>query len=517
MTDTEASSQLVSVTGIQKSFAGVLAVRDASVTIRAGEIHGLCGHNGAGKSTLIRILSGQLEPDAGTIVLAGKPVQFRNRQQAQRAGISLVDQELSVVPALTVAENLLLGSYQRPFFNVGESRLRRSREILNELGLEHIRLDQFLAELSIGERQLVEIARALSQDASLVVLDEPTATLSEPESRLVYEAVKRVAARGNSVIFVSHRLGEVLDLCDMVTVMRDGEVVGSSPASSLTVDSLILQMLGDVPERLDSHVAPSQGEPVLELVGLSVPGLVNDVSFTARAGTIYALAGQIGSGASDVLRALGGLHSSAQGTMTVGGLEVPFGLPKRAASAGVAFTSNDRKGEGLFLERSVSANLLVTRLSSLSRLGFLSRNTMKAEASRLGQAAQISSKRFTSIMRTLSGGNQQKAFLGRSLENGRNKVLVIDEPTRGVDVGGRAAIHSLLREAANSGLTIVFASTELDEIQDLADVIFTMSKGRIVGEHPRGISDAVLLKEMTTNTTPPENARTDFRMGEMQT
>jgi ABC-type sugar transport system ATPase subunit len=296
--------------------------------------------------------------------------------------------------------------------------------------------------------------------------------------------------------------------------MRDGEVVKTTPAAQLTVDSLIMQMLGDAPERSDARSSSSQAEPMLEIVGLSVPGAFEGVTFSARAGTIYALAGQIGSGASDLLRALGGLHSGAVGSMAVSGEPVALGDPSRAARSGIAFISNDRKGEGLFLERSVAANLLVTRLPFLSRFGWLSRKALQTESSRLLKASQIPPKRMSSDVGTLSGGNQQKAFLGRCLENDRNRVLVIDEPTRGVDVGGRAAIHSLLRQAADSGLTIVFASTELDEIQDLGDVIFTMNKGRVIGKHRRGTSDAVLLKEMTTNSsTSRENGKPVSRKG----
>lgn len=502
MTETSRTSRggdlLVRADRLVKSYGSTRAVRDASFEIAAGEIHALCGHNGAGKSTVVKMLSGQEAPDEGTIHLGEVAVDLRSRQAAQRHGIALVDQELSVVPALTVAENLVLGDVRAPWLNRGRRLRGRFRALLDSVGLEHVALEQPLASLGIGERQLVEIARALGQDARLVILDEPTATLTDVESEYVYASVRRVAAAGRSVLFVSHRLGEVLDLCDRVTVMRDGEVVATTPAGELTIDSLIHQMLGEAPQRADRRSEHDRaGEVALRVEGLSVPRRVEDVSLSVQAGRVYALAGQLGSGASDVLRAIAGLVPTASARTEVGGVTVRPGHPAAAVRAGVAFVSNDRKSEGLFLDKPVSWNLMATRMPAVTRWGVVSRRRWAASLAGLVRLCGLDAARAGHPVGSLSGGNQQKVFVGRCLARDDVRVLLLDEPTRGVDVGGRAAIHDLLRDAAAQGMAVVFSSTELEELLDLADVVVTMHKGVVVQQHEGHLSGATLLREMT--------------------
>lgn len=479
------SQPLVVIDALARSFAGVPAVREVSFAVGAGEIHALCGHNGAGKSTVVKMLSGQLAPDAGRVLLEGEPVDLRSRQVAQRLGVALVDQELSVVPALTVLENMMLGDIDAPLVKRRRAAADRCRGILRDIGLERLRPDQLVSTLSLGERQLVEIAKALSQRARVVILDEPTATLSEAESRRVFAAVRRVAARGCAVIFVSHRLPEVLELCDTVTVLRDGRRVTTAPAAGLTVDRLIVHMLGETPHRLEAGRRPDPDlTHALRIEHLHVPGRLADFTLTARAGRIYALAGQLGSGAADVLRALAGLHPTATGRVDLRERAVPFRSPVAAARAGIAFVSNDRKGEGLFLDQSVARNLVATRRE---------RRTARS----LATLAGVPEDRLADPVRALSGGNQQKVFVGRSLGRPDVHALLLDEPTRGVDVGGRAAIHRLLREAADAGLVVVFASTELEELLELGDVILTMRDGRVVETYQGGTDGAVLMRDMT--------------------
>lgn len=488
----------VRVDGLSKSFGGTQAVRNASFRIVAGEIHALCGHNGAGKSTVVKLLSGQETPDAGAIRIGDEVVDLRTRQIAQRHGVALVDQELSVVPSLTVAENLMLGDLRTGWLNRRRRGGPRFRSLLDSLGLEHVRLDQPLDDLGIGERQLVEIARALGQDARLVILDEPTATLSDVESEYVYASVRRVAAAGCAVLFVSHRLGEVLALCDQVTVMRDGEVVATTAAGALTIDSLIHQMLGEAPQRPERRPASeAEGEDVLSIGNLSVPDRVEDFSMTLQAGRVYAVAGQLGSGASDILRAVAGLVPAATARLAVDAVPVPVGHPVVAAKAGIAFVSNDRKSEGLFLDKPVSWNLLATRLPRLTRLGVTSRRRWAASLSELVDLCGLDRKRAGRAVAELSGGNQQKVFVGRCLGRDDVRVLLLDDPTRGVDVGGRAAIHALLRDASRRGMAVLFSSTELEELHDLADVVVTMHKGVAVRRHAGRTASAVLLREIT--------------------
>jgi ABC-type sugar transport system ATPase subunit len=497
----DTSPPLVRVEGLTRSFGGVPAVRDVSFTVGAGEIHALCGHNGAGKSTVVKLLSGQLAPHGGTIVIGGRPAELNTRQAAQRLGVALVDQELSLVPALTVLDNVLLGDLTAPVLNRGRAAAARCRQVLSDVGLDRLRPAQPLASLSVGERQLVEIARALSQNARLVILDEPTATLSDVESELVFAAIRRVAARGCAVLYVSHRLAEVLDLCDTVTVLRDGRRIATTPAAELTLDGLIVQMLGEAPHRLAAGRAPDpRPGHALRIERLRVPGRFTDFTLTAQAGRVYALAGQLGSGASDVLRALAGLCPQATGRVELRGRPVPLRTPVGAARAGVAFVSNDRKSEGLFLGRPIAENLLATRLPSLGRGGVLRARAERQAASSLAGLIGLSGRRLSEPAAALSGGNQQKVFVARCL--GRDDVfaLVLDEPTRGVDIGGRAAIHQLLRGAADAGLVVLFASTELEELLELGDVIVTMREGRLVDRYEGGADGAALLRDMTHGT-----------------
>ncbi|GIH28619.1 ribose import ATP-binding protein RbsA [Acrocarpospora phusangensis] len=492
------------VEGLSRSFNGVAAVRDVSFAVGAGEIHALCGHNGAGKSTVVKLLSGQLAPDAGRIVLRGEAVDFRSRQAAQRSGVALVDQELSVIPALTVLENMLLGDIHVPFVNRRRWAAADCRRILDDMGLGHISPDQPLSALSIGERQLVEIAKALSQKARLVILDEPTATLSDVETEHVFSAIRRVAGLGCSVIFVSHRLSEVLALCDTVTVLRDGRSVATTPARDLTVDELIVQMLGAAPRRLTATRAwdPAHA-PALRIEHLHVPGRLSDFTLTASAGRVYALAGQLGSGASDVLRALAGLHPKATGVVELHGRPLPFRDPVRVARAGLAFVSNDRKSEGLFLGTSVARNLVATRLPRLARAGVVQSRLERRTALALAEQSGLPEGRLDDDVLALSGGNQQKVFVGRCLGGGDVWALLLDEPTRGVDVGGRAEIHRLLREAADHGLVVIFASTELDELLELGDVIVTMRDGRVVNRYEGAVDEALLMRDMTHGVDAP--------------
>jgi ABC-type sugar transport system ATPase subunit len=488
---------VVNIDGLTRSFSGTVAVDDVSFFVSAGEIHGLCGHNGAGKSTLIRMLAGQLHSDAGTITIDGVPVRLRSPQAAQRAGIAVVDQELSVIPALTVDENLLLGDVTAGFFSRGAGRAER-RQLLDHLGLGDVRLDARLSTLGLGQRQLVEIARGLGRDARLLILDEPTATLSETEARLVFAAIRKVAERGCAVLFVSHRLREVLDLCDRVTVLRDARFVATTSASDLTIPKLIVQMLGEAPHRPARASATGvETAPALSIVELTVPAAVSGFSLDAHVGVVYGVAGQLGSGASDVLRAVAGLHPGSSGTVTLDGRSLTSNDPVSRQHAGIMFVSNDRKNEGLFLESSVGSNLTATRLPGLSRLGVVDRAREQRERIRLAKLATVDIDRLGDAVSGLSGGNQQKVFTTRALGRDDARVLLIDEPTRGVDIGGRAAIHDLLRAAAADGLVVLFASTELEELIELADVIITMKDGRQVRRHDGDIRGAELMDDMT--------------------
>jgi ABC-type sugar transport system ATPase subunit len=363
-----------------------------------------------------------------------------------------------------------------------------------------VRLGTVVEDLSMAERQLVEIARALSREARILILDEPTATLGERETERVFAGIRKLSAEGCSVIFVSHRLGEVLSLCSQVTVLRDGRMVASRPAEELSREGIVELMLGKVSEKSEAGVRENtthQGLVVID--SLSVPGQVEGFGLQAKGGEIVAIAGQVGSGASEVLRALGGLIPDARGHVAIAGRAMRLGSPLRSVRRGAVFASNDRKGEGLFLEQSVARNLLATRLKTVSRRGFLNRRAFTALAQRLARLIGFSEKRLGAAVQTLSGGNQQKVFLGRCIEKREAVLLLFDEPTRGVDVGGRADIHNLIRHAASTGTCVLFVSSEIEEILDLADTVVTMFAGRVtrIGRR-REMTASSILAEITS-------------------
>jgi ABC-type sugar transport system ATPase subunit len=491
---------------VSKRYGTVRALQDVALDVRAGEIHGICGHNGAGKSTLVRLLVGLTQPDEGAIEVDGAAVTLSGVQDAQSHGIAVVDQELSIVPELSVFENLFLGGIDIPFFHRRGAMRARGRELLDRVGLTSVDLSAAAEGLSIGERQLLEIARLLGRDARVLILDEPTATLAEAEIERVIAAMRSVAAQGQGVIFISHHLEEVLEVCDRVSVFRDGRRIATHDVHELDHRTLVALMLGemsgDVEEPLRS-AAPGS-ESLLEVSGLEVNGRVGDFGIAVRPGEIVGLAGQLGSGSFEVLRALAGLAPGARGRVTVEGRRVPLAGPRRALAAGIAYLPHDRQGEGLFLGQSIEDNLLATRHDAVSRMGFMEGRTERESARRLADLVGVDSSRLGDDVVVLSGGNQQKVLLGRCLERSGTRVLLLDQPTRGVDVGGRAEIHRLIRLAAGSGMAVMVASTELDEILDLADTVVTMFAGRTISVRRRQqVEQAGVLAEMTAADASP--------------
>lgn len=474
---------LLVASDLSKSYGAVRALRGVSLNVAAGEIVGICGQNGAGKSTFVKILTGIIQPDAGSLEFEGDPRRFKSTLDSQIAGIAIVDQELSLVPQLTVEENMFLGHRDARFIGGGTHRRARCREILRELGLERVSPRDRVGGLRIGERQLVEIGRLIARDAQLLILDEPTATLSDVEIEHVFRAVRSLVRQGRSVLYVSHRLGEVLDLCDRVVVFGDGRLRGDHPVADLDREKLVRLIVGEA----GTVRAPVEPPPVREsapattslvIEGLTIPGRVRPFDLGVPGGTIVALAGQVGSGAGDVLRALAGLIPDARGTVRVGGVS-PLGSPRRARRAGVRFVTDDRRGEGLFLADTVHHNLTAPRLTETARLGVLIRRTTLAVARAMSRSVGVDDDKLQVAAGDLSGGNQQKVLIGRMLEP-RPDVLLVDEPTRGVDVAGWAEIHQVIKQAGAAGSVVLVASTELDEIFDLGSEIIVMAAGRVV-------------------------------------
>jgi len=483
---------------LSKRFGTIQALDGVTLAVRPGTVVGLCGHNGAGKSTLVKCLVGLVRPDSGEILVGAEAVRLRDPQHAQTQGVALVDQELSLVPVLSVAENLFLGNPGEPLLTHRRRRHAVARALLERVSLGHISPATPVEELNMGQRQLVEIARLLGRNARVLILDEPTASLSEAETQNVFSAVRGAADRGHGVIYVSHRLDEVLGLCDEVVVLRDGVEVATEPVANLTRARLIELMLGEEgrerPAPLREHVAG----PSAVIRGLHVPGRVARFDLELPPGTIVGLAGQLGSGAGDVLRAIAGLVPDAGGEVVLGSGRLRLGSPVRSLAAGAVFVSNDRQKEGLFLGQSTSRNLTATRLPAVSRLGVLNGGATSRVVQRLADLVGVDRRRLRSAVGDLSGGNQQKVLIGRCLEREGTNLLLLDDPSRGVDVRGRADIHRLVRHAAASGLPVLFASTELDELLELSDVIVTMFRGEVVSSVTREEAHPnTVLAEMT--------------------
>lgn len=496
---------LLVVEGLSLSYGLVQAVRDAHFKLAPGEVLGLCGHNGAGKSSIVRMLSGQIAPDSGSIVIDGVARNFTGVRDAQAQGMALVDQELSVISALTVVENMALGE---PGLGIG-GRISKSEcgARLDAVGLEGLDPATYMEDLTLGQRQLVEIARAMGRKARLFILDEPTATLNATDIAHVFSAIRRVTAQGCAVIYVSHRLDEVLALCDRIVVMRDGAVVAEKPAADVTGESLVAMMLGHEPQKhWRQPVEVAFETPMLNLEKLSVEPNVRQFNLSVSAGSITALAGQIGSGASDVLRALAGLSAEAEGNVAIGRASLPLGDPCASLRAGIGFVSADRKGEGLFLTRSIAENLVATRLPALSPWGYLSPRLLAEKATHIANNVGVDPSRLLEPVSQLSGGNQQKVFLGRCLERDDLRVLLLDEPTRGVDVGGRADIHRLIGAIAAKGITIVFASSDLDEVLGLADDIVVMRAGQKICQRQRAATNSAQILSDMTHSAMDEHA-----------
>ena len=478
------------VRGLTKSFGGAAALSDVDVTFRAGEVHALLGENGAGKSTLVKIVSGVVQADSGSI-----------SGEAHDAGdVFMVFQELSVVPEMSLFDNLVLADRGKRSFFVSYRRLRdRAERCLSGAGLGGVELTQPAASLSLAQRQLLEIARGLMADARVLILDEPTATLSDVEISKVHEVVRDLCRRGTAVVYITHRLGEVFNLADRVTVMRGGRVVASDVVDEFSMATLVHHMLGEVTsESRMSHARRDQGAdgPTLTARGLSLLGRYEPLTIRFRAGQIVAFFGQIGSGADDVVRTLAGIQGKSGGHLQLNDHELELGDRARAQGAGIAYISPDRVNEGVFLNASISRNISSGALGLVTSRTVIRRALESDLARTIAKRVALDSSRIQEPVAVLSGGNQQKVAIGRALATDP-KILVLDEPTRGVDIGARAEIYRGLRALADQATLVIAYSSDIVEIRELADRVITMYRGRVVGEHAIGdTDDAQLMAEI---------------------
>jgi ABC-type sugar transport system ATPase subunit len=473
---------LLTARQLAKSYGGVAVLQDLELEVAAGEIRAVIGENGAGKSTLIKILTGAVVPDTGEVRLDGASLPLGRPLATRDRGVSVVYQEFTLVPDLTVAENVFLGRETGAWWLRRAEMHRRTRAVFDELGIS-IGADALVRPLSVAQQQMVEIARALATDARVLILDEPSATLTGTEVEHLFRTLKRLRARGLGIVYVSHRLDEIFALADSVTVLRDGRHVVTAPASTFTRETLIRHMVGrDVSEEFPARL-PDPGAVVLELNGLAAPPRFTDVSMTVRTGEIVGVAGLVGAGRTSMaLAAAGALRAS--GSVRVAGSRVSFRSPADAIHGGVAYVTEDRKGRGVFPLLGLDENITITHLASLMRAGLLSRGRHRDRVRQAIRDFDIRAARATQLAGTLSGGNQQKALVARYLIE-PPRVLILDEPTRGVDVGARSEIYRAMNRLTTAGLGILMISSDLAEILGMSDRIVVMRAGRTVGELSR--------------------------------
>jgi rhamnose transport system ATP-binding protein len=476
---------VLKLTNISKNFAGVQALRDVSFDLFPGEVHALLGENGAGKSTLIKIITGVHQPNAGVIYLKDQPVHFANPHEAHHYGIAAIYQEPTLFPDLDIAENIFVG--RQPTGTGGRLDWGRmyqgASKLLHDLGVQ---LDPRTKarNLSVAQQQMVEIARALSVQAKILIMDEPTSSLTLAEVADLFRIVRRLRQDGAAIVFISHRLEELFELADRVTVLRDGSYVGTRLIKEVTTDTLIQMMVGRTLADLFPKQAVEKGEVALQVEGLTRPGLFYDISFELHQGEILGLAGLVGAGRTDVARAIFGITPPTGGVIKINGRPVTVASPEQAMQLGLAYVPEDRQHHGLVLRMNISHNVTLPILSEFARMGWVNTGLERESARQAAGQMEVRAASIWQKARELSGGNQQKVVLAKWLAT-RPRILILDEPTRGIDVGTKAAVHGLMSQLAAQGMAILMISSELPEILGMSDRILVMREGRLTARFNR--------------------------------
>lgn len=466
---------------ISKSFPGVKALSDVNLTVRKGTIHALMGENGAGKSTLMKILDGIYTPDSGQITFQGQPVTIDNTHTALKLGISMIHQELSPIPYMTVAENIFLG--REPLGKYGLIDKRKlnadTKALLDRLEI-YIKPTSLMKTLSVANTQMVEIAKAISYDASLIIMDEPTSAITEREVAHLFRMIRSLKAKGVTIIYITHKMDEVFQIADDITVLRDGKHVATVPASQTNKHKLITMMVGrELTEMFPKEFAPI-GEIVLSVRNLTRAGIVEDISFDLRRGEILGIAGLMGAGRTEVIEAIFGIHKLETGEIFIKGKKTQINSPADAINNGLALLTEDRKLTGIMSVLPVRDNMMIASLSNYEKRGFLNKRVIDATCKQERSRLDIKTPSMDQLIKFLSGGNQQKVLVSRWLLTSPD-ILILDEPTRGIDVGAKAEIHKLMCKLAQDGKAIIMISSELPEILGMSDRILVMHEGRVGG------------------------------------
>jgi len=469
---------LLTVSRISKRFGATQALEDVSLNVQAGRVLALVGENGAGKSTLMKILSGAHQPDTGAMLLADQPYQPSGPLAARQAGVAMIYQELNLAPHLTVEDNVMLGQ-EASAFGMLQRRMQRPRvaQALDWLGHTDLSPEAIVGELSVGAQQLVEIARALVMDAKLIVFDEPTSSLTQRDTARLFDVIRRLKQAGLGIVYISHFLEEVRTICDDYAVLRDGRSVGAGKLTQVTEEQIVALMVGRTVHELFPQVPHTPGEPILELTALCGRTAPRDASLVLRRGEILGLAGLVGAGRTELVRCLFGLDAVKSGTMTVQGKAPGYG-PRGRIAAGLGMVSEDRKQEGLAQTRSLADNLTYSRLGSYSRFGFLNLSKRRSVVEHWLDRLQVKRHSQDQTIAELSGGNQQKVAIARVLHQDA-EIFLLDEPTRGIDVGTKSEIYRLMGELAAQGKAVLFVSSYLTELLAVCDRIGVMSRGRL--------------------------------------
>lgn len=498
---------VLQLANVSKSFGPVNVIKDVSLSVRRGQVQALLGENGAGKSTLIKMIAGVHAPDSGKILIDGTEVTIASTNDSEAHGIATIHQELNLVPTLSVAENIMLGRTPKRFGLVNYKHLNaQAQAALNLIGLD-VPLKQKVGELGIAKQQLIEIAKALSMNARILILDEPTAALTGKEVDALFAILEELKAKGVAMVFISHHLDELARIADTISILRDGEFVAEVPAST-DEDTLVQHMVGRaIEDQYPRGVVPETGAPLLEVNSLSSSGSFNDVSFTVHAGEVVGLSGLVGAGRTEVVRAIAGADKYDSGQVLVSGKKLKAGDIQGAIRAGVGHIPEDRKGQALVLDGTVNENLGYATLGATAKAGLADRSGQKRRAQEVAEKLRIRMANIDQPIRNLSGGNQQKAVFGRWVL-AQSNVLLLDDPTRGVDVGAKVEIYNIINEITANGGAVLMVSSDLPEVLGMSDRILVMSGGQLAGELPKNTTQDEIMALAVSNLSSAASTET---------